>query len=293
LKEAALLITSVEVIAINVSKGSLMQKYVMFFLVCLACFSPATGFAYGHYTVYSGVPADIYVDNEYSATITATQSLKLILSGPKTYVIGVRALETGKTYKESVTVGVGQNEHRDIRAFSPQQLSKTEVTVYSQIPAEVFIDSVFNSAVNATDPLTIYLSGPKSYVIEVRATNSRLIHREEVLIDPKSGLIHEIRAFNEYYPAISQQTQTEAPVPAQGTISREEMTEAINAASAKAKAEALAEEAARRSRAEKRDVTTKGIAHVVGVEANQNLPGSVKNMERIKLLFEAIPAFKK
>jgi hypothetical protein len=270
-----------------------MQKYAMIFLLCLACLLPTTGFAYGHYTVYSGVPADVYVDNEYSATITATQSLKLILSGPKTYVIGVRAQATGKTYKESVTVGIGMNEHRDIRAFSPLQFSKTEVTVFSQIPAEVFIDNVFNSGVNATDPLTIYLAGPKSYVIEVRAKNSRIIHREEVLIDPRSGLIHEIRAFPEYFPEISQQTQTETPIADQGTVSKEEMTAAINAATAKAKAEALAEEAARRSRAEKRGITTKGIAHVVGVEANQGLSGSVKNMERIKLLFEAIPAFKK
>lgn len=270
-----------------------MQKFALLCLVCLVCFFPASGFAYGHYTVYSGVPAEVYVDNEYSATITATQSLKLILSGPKTYVIGVRAQDTGKTYKESVTVGIGQNEHRDIRAFSPLQFSKVEVTIFSQIPAKVFIDNVLNSDINATEPLTIYLSGPKSYVVEVRATNSRLIHREEITIDPKSGLIHEIRAFTEYFPAISQQTQTESAVTEQGTVSREEMTEAINAASAKAKAEALAEEAARRTRSEKREITTRGIAHVVGVEANQNLPGSVKNMERIKLLFEAIPAFKK
>ncbi len=269
-----------------------MKISTIFCFVCLVCFLPTTVLAYGHYSVYSGVPADIYVDNEYRATITATQSLKLLLSGPKTYVIGVRAQKTGKTYKESVTVGVGLNERRDIRAFSPLQFSKTELTVFAQIPAEVFIDNVFNAKVNVKDPLTIYLSGPKTYIIEVRATNSRLIHREEVLIDPKSVLIYEIRAFTEYVPAISQQTSTETPLTPQETVSREEMTDAINAASAKAKAEALAEEAARRNRADKRDITNKGIAHVVGVEANKGLPGSVKNMERIKLLIEAIPAFK-
>jgi len=270
-----------------------MHKYAIFCLVCITLVLPATGFAYGHYTVYSGIPADVYVDNEYSATITATQSLKLILSGPKTYVIGVRDIKTGRTYKESVTVGVNLNEHRDIRAFSPLNFSKAEVTVFSQIPGEVFIDNIFNSNVNAEDPLTIYLSGPKSYVIEVRAMNSRLIHREEILIEPKSGLIYEMRAFTEYSPGISNQVDTETPVANTGTISREEMTEAINSASAKAKSEALAEEAARRGRAEKRDITNKGIAHVVGVEANQGLPSSVKNMERIKLLFEAIPGLKK
>ncbi len=282
-----------KVFANNFAKGFLMQKYAMLFLVCFACLLSSTGFAYGHYTVFSGVPADIYIDNEYNATITATQSLKLILSGPKTYVIGIRAQETGRTYKESVTVGVGLNEHRDIRAFSPLQSAKPEVTVYSQIPAEVFVDNTFNSTVNATEPVTIYLSGPISNVIEVRAINSRLIYREEVKINSGTGSIHEIRAFPEYNQQIVQQPQTETPVAGNGTISREEMTEAINAASAKAKAEALAEEAARRNRADKRDLTNKGIAHVVGVEANKNLPGSVKNMERIKLLFEAIPAFKK
>jgi hypothetical protein len=270
-----------------------MKKYTIFYLICLVCFLPVTGFAYGHYTVYSGVPADVYVDNEYSATITATQTLKLILSGPKTYVIGVRARKTGKTYKESVTVGANMNEHRDIRAFSSLGSSKTEVSVFAKIPGKVFIDNVFYSDINATNPQTIYLSGPKLYVIEVRATNSKLIHREEVLTDPKSGSIHEIRAFSAYDPEASQQTQTVPSEEEKGTISREEMSEAIKAAAANAKAEALAEEAARRNRAEKRDITNKGIAHVVGVEANKNLPGSVKNMERIKLIFEAIPAFKK
>lgn len=271
-----------------------MKKFLLSCLVCLACLFPVTGFAYGHYTVHSGVLADVYVDNEYSATITASQTLKLILSGPKTYVIGVRAQETGKTYKEAVTVGVNQNERRDIYAFSPLELSKAEVTIYSHLPAEVYIDNILNAGVDVSNPLTIYLSGPQSYVIEVRATTSNLIYRESIAVDPKSGIKHEIRAFSEYPDAGSTTTATETPVVApQGAVSREEMAAAIRDATEKAKAEALAEEAARRERAGKRIITNKGIAHVIGVEANKGVPSSVKNMERIKLLIEAIPAFKK
>lgn len=271
-----------------------MHRLIGYCLLILAFFSPSAGLAYGHYTVFSGVPADVYVDNEYSATISATQTLKLILSGPQTYVIGVRAKDNGRTYKESVTVGVNLNEHREIRAFSPTQQPRSEVTIYSQLPAQVFVDNVLNSTVDVDNPLTIYLIGSQTSVVEVRATSSKLIHREDVQVDPKSGLIYEIRAFSEYRPTVTAPAVTDVPVVApQGTITREEMNAAISDASAKAKAEALAEEAGRRSRAEKRQLTNQGIAHVVGVEANQGLPSSVKNMERIKLLIEAIPALKK
>lgn len=271
-----------------------MHKFLMFCLVSLACCLPVSAFAYGHYTVFSGVTADVYVDNEYSATISPTQSLKLILSGPKTYVIGVREQATGKTYKESVTVGANLNERREIHAFSTLQSSKSGVTVYSQLPAEVYVDNILNATVDPTNPLTIYLPGPKMYVIEVRATGSKLIFRESIAIENSTDEKHEVRAFIEYPAVITLPAATDVPVvAAQGAISREEMEAAIQNASAKAKAEALAEEAARRKRAEKRIITNKGIAHVVAVEANGGLPSSVKNMERIKILMEAIPAFGK
>lgn len=272
-----------------------MKKLNLFVLICFACLLPVTGFAYGHYTIYSGVPADVYIDNEYSSTILASQSVKLILSGPKTYVIGVRAQKTGKTYKESVTVGADLNERREIHAFSPLKQMKSEVTIYSKLPAGVYVDNIFNSNVDLNNPLALYLPGPQTYIFEIRALDSNLVYRESVAVAPKSGLAYEIRAFSGDLPAatvVAEPSGTEAAGVAQGTISREEMDIAIREATAKAKAEALAEEAARRDRAGKRIITNKGIAHVVGVEANKGIPSSVKNMERIKLLIEAIPALK-
>lgn len=271
-----------------------IYKSILTCVFSLLFFLPVTASAYGHYTVFSTVPADVYVDNEYSATISATQTLKLILSGPKSYVIGVRAKENGQTYKESVNVGANLNEHREIRAFSNPELAKTEITVYSQIPADVYIDNVLNASIDATQPLAINLPGPHSYVFEVRAKASNLIYREEVSIDNSFGIKKEIRAFSENQPQISPPiASTTVVATPQGGISREEMANAIHEATAKAKSEALAEEAARRSRAEKRAIANKGIAHLVGVEANRGLPSSVKNMERIKLLLEGLPSLKK
>ncbi|MFZ2960907.1 MAG: hypothetical protein WA705_28850 [Candidatus Ozemobacteraceae bacterium] len=290
-------------------KGIIMLRYVRF-VMCgifsLLFLFPSATFGYGHYTVYSTVPADVYVDNEYRATISATQTLKLILSGPQSYVIGVRAQGSGQTYKEAVNVGTNMNEHREIRAFSnyeaSPQTSKAEITVYSQVPADVYIDNVLTATVNATQPMAINLSGPRSYLFEVRAHASNLAFREEVNVEPNSNVKKEIRAFPETQsqagltlePSGPVTTPVVAPVPvAQGGISREEMASEIQKATAKAKAEALSEEAGRRKRAEQRALTNKGIAHVVGVEANSGLSGSVKNMERIKLLIEAVPSFKK
>ncbi|OIP21199.1 hypothetical protein AUK22_11900 [bacterium CG2_30_54_10] len=343
-------------------------------VLCLLFLFPAAVFAYGHYSVYSTVPAEVYVDNEYRATISATQSLKLILSGPQSYVIGVRATATGQTYKETVNVGSNLNEHRDIRAFSEidptnneltvtspipadvyidnvfkayidsnrpmgivlpgpgsyfvevrakntaqtyketvnvgsnfyerhdirafsQANSKNnELTVYSPIPANVFVDNVSKGYVDSAKPLVVILPGPGSYIVEVRAQGSKLTQREEIIMDSKSEVGQEIRAFSVAQAPVVMPVDAGAPAPApvpQGGISREEMASAIQAATAKAKAEALAEEAGRRKRAEKRAVISKGIAHVVGVEANRGLPNSVKNMERIKLLMEALPSFGK
>ncbi len=288
-----------------------MQKCFLFVVLGLLFLFPVAAFAYGHYTVYSPVPADVYVDNEYRATISATQTLKLILYGPQSYVIGVRNTRTGETYKEAVNVGDNLNEHREIHAFSKSksspgailetnpQVGKAEITVYSQTPADVYIDNVLKGSIDATQPMAIILPGPRSYVFEVRAKASKLIFREEISIDADSDVKKEIRAFSETSsltaipPAVTvSPTKDPVSVP-QGGISREEMASEIAKATAKAKAEAASEEAGRRKRAEKRAVTSKGIAHIVGVEANQGLPSSVKNMERIKLLLEGIPAFSK
>jgi hypothetical protein len=287
-----------------------MNRFFPVFILGLFFLSANMAFGYGYYTVFTTVPADVYVDNEYRATLSATQTLKLILSGPQTYIIGVRARANGQTYKESVTVGADLNEHREIHAFSTQQTSKSEITVYSTIPADVYVDNVLESAVDATHPMAIILPGTKSYMFEVRARESNLVYREEVSIDQNSAVRKEIRAFPETQVQVSQPSMTPPPSaapyvtpvpldvatpvsPPQGYISREEMTAEIKRAAAQAKAETLAEEAGRRKRAEKRAVTSKGIAHVVGVEANRSLPNSVKNMERIKLLLEGLPAFGK
>lgn len=272
----------------------------LLYLLGFLFFFPAAIYAYGHYTVSSSVPADVYVDNEYRATISATQTLRLILPGPQSYVIGVRARDTGESHKESVTVGRDTNEHRDIRAFSEPrvasdtQMSKTEVTVYSGVPADVYIDNSLEASIDSTQPMSITLPGPRLYVFEVRAKGSNLIFRDEINILPASNLKREIRAFDGTPSSGASAAVNVAPVPVpQSGISREEMASEIKKATAQAKAEALSEEAARRKRDEKRKLSNKGIAHVVGVEANRKLPSSVKNMERIKLLIEALPSFKK
>ena len=271
-----------------------MHKCFLPIVLGLLFLFPAATFGYGHYTVYSTVPADVYLDNEYSATISATQSLKLILSGPQTYVIGVRAKGTEQTHKESVIVGANKNEHREIRAFSNVLVPNTEITVYSTVPAEVYIDYVFKGTVDSTHPFALILPGPRSYLFEIRAKDSNMIFREEVSIDPNSAVRREVRAFAEVPAPIIIASGTVAPVAVpQGGITREEMASEIKKATTQAKAEALAEEAGRRKRAGKRAVTNKGIAHVVGVEANSGLSSSVKNMERIKLLIEAFPALSK
>ncbi|MBF0408093.1 MAG: hypothetical protein HQM10_12100 [Candidatus Riflebacteria bacterium] len=278
-----------------------MQNRLLLTILGILFLLPIATFGYGHYTVYSTVPADVYIDNEYNASISATQTLKLILYGPQTYVIGVRKIDTGETYKETVKVGKNLNEHREIHAFVNYLQFKSEVTVYSQLPADVYVDNEFKFSVDINQPMAINLSGPRSYVFEIRAKNSNLIFREEVSIDLNTNLKREIRAFSlptdapiQTQTQILTQTEVSAPVAqAKGTISREEMADEIQKATAKAKAEALAEEAGRRKRAEKRALTSKGIGHVVGVEANSGLPNSVKNMERIKLLLEALPALNK
>ncbi len=270
-----------------------MRYYIFAFVLCLLLILPTQTFAYGHYNVSSSVPADVYIDNEYSATISATQTLKLILAGPKSYVIGVRAHSNGDTYKEAVNVGDDKNEHRNILAFPAVAEPESDITIYSNVPADVYVDNVHNKFIDSNHPLEINLPGPRTYTFEVRARASRMIYREDILINPAATVKKEIRAFEEV-PVSSPDTEfvktAEEP---KGSISREEMADAIQDATAKAKAEALAEEAGRRERASKRAMTNKGIAHVVGVEANSGVSSSVKNMERIKLLLEAVPIFKK
>ena len=274
--------------------------WCLFVLALVMVFSPGIASAYGHFTISSPVPADVFIDNDFSASISATQSLKLVLAGPRSYVIGVKAKDSGKTFQETINVGADQNEHREINAFS-EPAAKPGITVFSSIPAEVFLDNRLMTAVDQANPAKLLVPGAGSYVLEVRAKGSNLIHREAFRFDPSAGKPLEIRAFGAETPGTTQASVTETPAsgtPAkisgnQDVITREEMNAAIQQATAKAKADALAEEAARRKRQQKRDLTNKGIAHVVGVEANRKLPSSVKNMERIKTLIELIPTFKK
>ncbi|MBF0501881.1 MAG: hypothetical protein HQM09_17215 [Candidatus Riflebacteria bacterium] len=179
----------------------------------------------------------------------------------------------------------------------PLQLSgETGLIVSSPVDGKVFVDNALIGSVDSAKPCSFTVSVPGSHVVEVRADGSRITHREEVTILPNASESREIKAFSDVTG--SQPSQPKSPeVSSQKYVTREEMMAAIEEATQKAtqraKSEALSEEAARRRRAQKRDITNKAIGHVVGVEANRSLPGSVKRMERIKLLIEALPSFKK
>ena len=172
--------------------------------------------------------------------------------------------------------------------------------VTSIVPSSVYVNNTLKGAINSSEPFEFDISEPGTYVIEIRAKDTKLSHREEVDVRANSSETREIRAFSDFQTSAPVKVTapapvTTAPVTTSGKeyVSREEMMAAIQEATKKAKTEALSEEAARRKRAEKRALTNKGIGHVVGVEANKSLPWSVKNMERIKLLLEALPSFKK
>lgn len=166
--------------------------------------------------------------------------------------------------------------------------------VTSPVPATVYVNNTLKGPVNASTPVEFKISDPGTYVIEVRQNDAKLIHREEFEVRQNVSERRDIRAFADIQttpPVTTSPVPT--PPPSKDYVSREEMMAAIQEATKKARAETLAEEDARRKRAAKRALTNKGIGHVVGVEANRGLPSSVKNMERIKLLLEALPSFKK
>lgn len=166
--------------------------------------------------------------------------------------------------------------------------------VTSPIPSSVYVNNTLKGSVSGSTSLEFKLSEPGTYVIEVRQDGGKLVHREEFEIRQNVMEKRDIEAFADTRtPPPASPVVASPSAPTRDYVSREEMMAAIQEATRKAKAEALAEEDARRKRAAKRELTNKGIGHVVGVEANKGVPRSVKNMERIKLLIEALPSFKK
>jgi hypothetical protein len=167
------------------------------------------------------------------------------------------------------------------------------VTVTSSIPGELFLDGVSKGPIQPGETFVSDLKEPGPHLLEVRGTKTNLVHREEFSIDPSSGENRTVQAFfASPSPGSPPPEVVPDPTVSNGTITREEMNAAIDQASRKAKAEVLAEEAARRRRAQKREITTRAITHVVAVEGRR-LPSGVKAMERIKLLGELVPLFGK
>jgi len=172
-----------------------------------------------------------------------------------------------------------------------------QITIYSAISAEVFINDMKQSSINPTDPCELTIKENGNYVIEVRAKNSSLVHREEIRISKFSDIKKVIRAFETESTPTSQslpsqpanQPQlTSQPQPA-NNLSREEVAEAIEMSTRKAKDEALAEESARREREKERETGNKVFNHLLTIEADKNLSEQYKQLERKRLGIELSP----
>lgn len=135
-----------------------------------------------------------------------------------------------------------------------------------------------------SDPFRLQLRGTESYT---QAPSSTLGRGEWIPPAVKS----ELQAAREVSPETPPVEATTAPEPVKAGVTPEEMAAAIDAAVKKAKAETLAEEAARRRRAQKREMANKAITHVIAVETRR-LPAGVKGMERLKLLGDLLPGLK-
>ena len=166
-------------------------------------------------------------------------------------------------------------------------LADGRITVNSGVPGEVYLDGIKHATINPGEFYDIYLTTPDSHVLEVRDAKSKLVHREEIAVDPARNEHRMVHAFSEASPPVSTGKVTPTTSPSgKDVVTREELHSAMK----QAKSEALAEEAGRRKRAQKREMTNKAITHVIAVETRR-LPPGVKGMERIKLLGELIPGF--
>jgi hypothetical protein len=168
------------------------------------------------------------------------------------------------------------------------------ITVSSAIPGDVYLGGIKQGSVNPGDTFVLTVQDPGIQTVEVRGANSNLIHREEVSLDPAQNEQRVVQAFSGIAlsgsePIAAAPPPTPAPIPTDA-ITREEMHAAVANAAQRAKSEALAEEAARRRRAQQRGATNSAIGHIVAVEGRR-LPSGVKNMERVKLLSELLPVF--
>ena len=164
--------------------------------------------------------------------------------------------------------------------------SEGKLTIHSNLDADLYVNDVKQASVNTADPFILQIKEPGTYKIELRTPDQSQVHQEEVTLIPETGLEKTIRAFENVAPV--EETAKEPDTSAEPGITRAELKSEV----AKAKAEALAEEAARRKRQADRELGKKAVIHVIGVET-QRMPSGVKNLERIKLLGELIPNIKK
>lgn len=160
------------------------------------------------------------------------------------------------------------------------------LTVYTKVDADLYVNEVKQASVNPVDPFILQLKEPGDYKIQLKAKEGDLVHQEDVTLVAGTGLEKTIRAFEDYKPAAEKPAAQAAA--AEPGITRAELKAEI----AKAKSEALAEEAARRKRQQERELGKKALIHVVGVET-QRVPSGVKNIERLKLLGDLIPSLTK
>jgi len=159
-------------------------------------------------------------------------------------------------------------------------LAADQLTITSAMPAEVYVNDAMRSFLQADQPMDILLENPGDYVIELRPQNSPLIYREEITVEEGKSRKKVIQAF---FPPAPAEAKVAPPSLREPPVTRAELQAVVQ----KAKSEALAEEAARRKRQQKREITNKALIHLIAVEGRR-MPGSVKNMERIKLLGDVL-----
>lgn len=164
--------------------------------------------------------------------------------------------------------------------------SEGKLTIHSKLDADLYVNEVKQASVNTADPFILEIKEPGTYRIELRTPDQNQVYHEEVTLIPETNLEKTIRAFENVPPEAEAAQKLDSSV--EPGITRAELKAEV----AKAKAEALAEEEARRKRQADRELGKKAVIHVIGVET-QKMPSGVKNLERIKLLGELIPKIDK
>lgn len=178
-----------------------------------------------------------------------------------------------------------------VLCLTPAVLADGRITVRSALPGEVYLGGVRQGPIVPDESYEIYVTEPGPHIVEVRGSEGKLIHHEEISLDPAKNEQRTVHAFSGLSLPGSKAPELAATSPdPKGAVTREEMQAAVDQAARRAKSEALAEEAARRKRAQQRAMANQAIVHMVAVEGRR-LPSGVKNMERIKLLGELVPLF--